>query len=97
MIGKYRKKPVEIDAVQWTGNNLFEIVSFINSKKPDITSLIASDRWDEYIKLVQRNGLKITTLEGDMSADIGDYIIKGIMGEFYPCKPDIFVLTYEKC
>ena len=40
--------------------------------------------------------LSILTLEGDMSASVGDYIIKGVKGEFYPCKPDIFKLTYEE-
>ena len=46
--------------------------------------------------LVKEEGLTIHTLEGDMIASIGDYIIKGVNGEFYPCKPDIFEKTYEK-
>ena len=76
---KYRKKPVVIEAVQWTGNNLPDIISF--AKK-------AIDKWDG-------TDLYINTLEGTMTASVNDYIIKGIKGEFYPCKPDIFEQTYE--
>ena len=81
MIKKYQKKPVIIEAVQWTGTseNIDEVMEFMQA---DIM-FISNDR------------LKIRTLEGDMIADPGDYIIKGIKGEFYPCKPDIFEQTYE--
>jgi uncharacterized protein (DUF2147 family) len=76
---KYRKKPVEIEAVCWSGFN-YEEVCELGDKK------------------VQRSGnnLLIYTLEGTMIASLGDYIIKGVSGELYPCKPDIFNLTYEK-
>ena len=76
---KYRKKPVEIEAVCWSGFN-YEEVCELGDKK------------------VQRSGnnLLIYTLEGTMIASLGDYIIKGVSGELYPCKPDIFKLTYEK-
>ena len=76
MIKKYRKKPVAIEAVQWVGNNLSDIETFIgrNVKNKETT-------------------IVIRTLEGDMEASIGDYIIKGVNGEFYPCKPDIFDKT----
>ena len=78
MIKKYRKKPVTIEAIQWTGTNLSEIDNFMGAT-------------------VENKGktLVIHTLEGDMEASIGDYIIKGVNGEFYPCKPDIFAETYE--
>lgn len=76
---KYRKKPVVIEAIQWTGENLKEILEFANSSYLDK---------DNYT-------LKIDTLEGTMTADRGDYIIKGVNGEFYPCKEDIFNKTYE--
>ena len=77
---RYRKKPVEIEAVRWTGENLEEIKEFAKGA------------------LVHRGpaGIAIDTLEGRMRADKGDYIIKGIKGEFYPCKSDIFEMTYEK-
>ena len=76
---KYRKKPVVIEAVQWTGNNLPDIIPFAKE---------AIDKWDG-------TDLYINTLEGTMTASVNDYIIKGIKGEFYPCKPDIFEQTYE--
>lgn len=90
----YRKKPVVIEAVQWTGDNLFEVITFTDGK-PDLSSAVMADKWDQYVALVQRDGFKIKTLEGMMSATVGDYIIKGVQGEFYPCKPDIFSMTYE--
>lgn len=83
VMAKYRKKPVVIEAVQWNGNNEHEIV----------TTLVG-DSGDYYF--TPGGQLFIHTLEGQMKADIGDYIIKGIKGEFYPCKPDIFEATYEK-
>ena len=81
MIKRYRKKPVTIEAVQWTGNNISEICKFINR---DVNHLLMSGQ------------LYITTLEGVHRASVGDYIIKGVKGEFYPCKPDIFANTYEE-
>jgi len=75
---KYRKKPVEIDAIRWTGDNKLEIFDFCN------------------MSYINDQELRIQTLEGSMIASVGDYIIKGVMGEFYPCKPDIFEMTYEK-
>jgi hypothetical protein len=77
----YRKKPVVIQAVQWTGENNVEILQFCS------TCYITSSG--------KTKDLVITTLEGDMSASTGDYIIKGVKGEFYPCREDIFDLTYE--
>ncbi len=79
---KYVKKPVVIEAVQWTGENVTEIVDFC----VDCYS---------YKKLDEPQ-LMVRTLEGPMKASQGDYIIKGIKGEFYPCKPDVFELTYNK-
>ena len=76
----YRKKPVTVEAVQWTGENHAEMCEFIDS---------------EVFEIIPRVGLVIHTLEGDHHASPGDYIIKGVNGEFYPCKPDIFAKTYE--
>lgn len=87
---KFRKKPVVIEAVQWTGDNLRAVIDF--------TGLHPSAQqwsWDEYSDVVKNEGLKIFTIEGAMLANIGDWIIKGVKGEFYPCKPDIFDQTYE--
>lgn len=92
----YRKKPVVIQAMQWTGENLREIIAFTDSP-PSIKSHHAGLMWDNYVDLVRRDGLKIYTLEGKMRAEVGDFIIRGVKGEFYPCKPDIFAATYEPC
>lgn len=90
MIKQYRKKPVIIQAVQWTGNNLKEIIAFIG-----LHESAQKWTWQEYEDVVKNDGLKIFTLEGKMNAEVGDYIIKGIQGEPYPCKPDIFEKSYE--
>jgi len=87
---KFRKKPVVIEAVQWTGNNLLEVIRHTGQN-----ASATHFKWDDYVDLVARDGLKIFTLEGTMSASIGDWIIKGVSGECYPCKPDIFEKTYE--
>ena len=80
MAKAYRKKPVVVEAVQWTGENHAEMCEFIDP---------------EAFEIIPRIGLVIHTLEGDHHASPGDYIIKGVNGEFYPCKPDIFAKTYE--
>jgi hypothetical protein len=82
---KYRKKPVVIEAVQFDGtkDNAEKIKEWTNA-----TIHTSQDR--------SINNLYISTLEGVMTASTGDYIIKGVNGEFYPCKPDIFEKTYEK-
>lgn len=79
-VKKYRKKPVVIEALQFTGDNITQVVIFAS---PDAS----------YNSV---DGMRIFTLEGTHKADIGDYIIKGIANEFYPCKPDIFLKTYEE-
>jgi len=90
MIKQYRKKPVVIEAIKWTGDNLKQVTEFTGQH------VSASHyKWEEYEDLVNKNGLKIFTLEGSHMATIGDMIIKGVQGEFYPCKPDIFAATYE--
>jgi len=91
---KFRKKPVVVEAVQWKGNNLKEIIEF-TGKSPKFDEWFSS--FEEYEAYVKENGFifKIFTLEGVMEASVGDWIIKGIQGENYPCKPDIFEQTYE--
>lgn len=79
MVKKYRTKPCEIEAIQWKRNNEKEIFDFTEGG----------------YYLNRDNDLIIETLEGDMRADVGDYIIKGLRGEFYPCKPDVFKKKYE--
>lgn len=79
-MAKFRKKPVVIDAVQWMGET-YDVDGFMPPEKYNVSDSGAR--------------LFIDTLEGQMQADILDWIIKGVKGEFYPCKPDIFKLTYE--
>jgi hypothetical protein len=89
-MARYRKKPIEIDAVRNTGD-WAPIIAFLDSvgaarvpfgHRPPIT------RNDD-------GTLNIETPEGVMRADVGDWLIRGIKGEFYPCKPDVFDATYE--
>ena len=89
----FTKKPVTIQAIQWTGENLREVITFTYGP-PDTRSHHAGMAWDTYRDLVARDGLKIYTLEGKMLASPGDWIIRGVKGELYPCKPDIFQETY---
>lgn len=83
---KYRKKPVVVEAVRWinTNGSTVEVMEFMNGS---IDSIL--------INPAEGDHLLIETLEGKMRADVGDWIIKGVKGEFYPCKPDIFEATYE--
>jgi hypothetical protein len=82
-MAKYRKKPVVIDAVEWDGRSetIFPLAPFENVTAPP--------------EVAEDGRLHITTLEGVMVAEIGDMVIRGVKGEMYPCKPDIFAATYE--
>jgi len=90
---RFRKKPVVIEAMQWNGSNIDEVLGFIDLKSlPDDGVHVGGPG------IVHRpllGTLDIPTLEGTMTASPGDWIIKGVQGEFYPCKPDIFDATYE--
>lgn len=91
---KYKKKPVVIEAFKWTGDqNQTEDPLWIIDAIKEGTVVIPSLEWaiEKHGRLV----MEINTLEGVMIANQGDYIIQGIQGEIYPCKPDIFELTYE--
>lgn len=93
---KYRKKPVVIEALRLTKDNIFEIMTFMGTVGI-LSSTIALDKFEDYKNQVSSRGyLAIETPAGTMKASVGDYIIKGVKGEFYPCKPDIFKATYEK-
>lgn len=96
---KYRKKPVEIEAVQLLPNiqSVKECYQFLHDGDTSMESdhPITQEKWYEYCEMVIKKGMDIETLEGKMHVSVGDYIIKGVKGEFYPCKPDIFHMTYE--
>ena len=84
---KYRKLPIEVEAYRLPSEGKWDgVEEFLDWADENGLTNFYSDR-DE--------GLCIETLEGSMRADPGDWIIKGINGEFYPCKPDIFKKTYE--
>lgn len=82
---KFRKKPVVIEAVQFTGHNAFDVWRFMGN--PEAV---------ESLELHDTDSPVVHTLEGQLVASPGDWIIKGVKGEFYPCKPDIFEATYER-
>lgn len=93
-MAKYRKKPVVIDAFKWTGDQYQE-----ENPKWIVDALTRGNAWIE--NNPGEDGLTvltmvIKTLEGNHIASRGDYIIRGIKGELYPCKPNIFEMTYEK-
>ena len=88
-MAKYRKKPIEIEAIQLTNESIIEVINWTTDY---ISIKIDTDKDDNVM------GIIIPTLEGEMKASIGDYIIKEPFGkerQFYPCKPDIFEQTYE--
>lgn len=78
---KFRKKPVEVEAVRFEAGDTLSVLQFIGN--------------DTQAAWAMGHAIEISTLEGVMRADPGDWIIKGVKGEFYPCKPDIFEATYE--
>lgn len=78
---KFRKKPVEIEAIQFDGSNGVEIAKWVTGHGQDAQ--------------LNRGEVYLVTLEGVMHASPGDYVIRGVQGEFYPCKPDIFAATYD--
>ena len=79
-VKKYVKKPIVIEAIQYTGENTEDVVNFIT---------------DRHCTILNDKRILINTLEGNIEASPNDYIIKGVQGEFYPCKPDIFKSTYN--
>jgi len=85
IMAQYRKKPVVIEAVQYDGN--FRCLDIFSINEVGNFKIKREENGSPY--------LLIPTLEGDMKCSKGDYIIRGVKGEYYPCKPDIFEMTYE--
>lgn len=81
MVNRYRTKPCEIEAIQFTGTD---------ENKIELHHFMGFNYHVNY-----KGEVVIRTLEGNMIASVGDYIIKGLRGEFYPCKPDVFEKKYE--
>lgn len=100
MVQTYIKKPVKLEALQLTKNNILEVYRFIHGENNvNMNCRIDEEKWYDYkTSCIENGGLKLKTFESDgetQIASFGDFIIKGIRGEFYPCKPDIFLETYE--
>lgn len=93
---KFKKKPVEIEAVHFCEDPIEEVLKFLGFE--NLTSPVAVYENSNARVVVNDTNVSIVikTLEGDMIVSEGDYIIKDIKGEFYPCKPDIFEKTYDK-
>jgi hypothetical protein len=89
MVQKFKGKPVEIEAIQYTGKNDFQIANWSND------SLYPSPVLEPSENNQSGSYLQIKTSEGVMTAIVGDWIIKGVKGEFYPCKNDVFLMTYD--
>lgn len=87
---KFRKKPVVVEAVQFTN-----LMASSNQDLPEGVVCNSVTYSDYSTKQVERYGYVIRTLEGNMAVSVGDWIITGVQGEKYPCKPDIFEATYE--
>lgn len=91
-MGKYVKLPIEIEAIQFVPKNNLDMYNFLsNAPRVKLDFTLAGKEEIPYI-----TEISIETLEGTMKASIGDYIIKGVNGEFYPCKKEIFEKTYRK-
>lgn len=91
---RFRKKPVVIEAIKYTGENLREVLDF-TGKHPSWGKWFSDfDAYEAHVR-ADRGVFKIMTLEGTMEALPGDWVIRGVRGEHYPCKPDIFEATYE--
>ena len=80
---RFRKKPVVVEAIQWDGN------------LSTVEKLMEGSTCESVEQDICDPALVIVTLEGKMRAEVGDWIIRGVKGELYPCKPDIFAQTYE--
>ena len=95
MIKKYIKKPIKIEAIQLKEDNIIEVFDFLDEANYEETK--STEELEDFNQRMLKQGyIEIETLEGIMKASFGDFIIKGVKGEFYPCKPDIFQATYEE-
>ena len=91
---KFRKKPIVIEALEWDGSHHRGMFEFLGGSSDQAISGYGNHFYIDHSKV--EGGLILKTLEGEHKASIGDYVIKGISGEYYPCKPDIFKATYEQ-
>lgn len=94
-MAKFRKKPVVIEAVRWDGKNWQEVYDFTRTEDGLSLTTGPHPQIEDYGRVGDKICCTVETPEGLMTARQGDWIIRGVKGEFYPCKPDIFEATYE--
>ena len=95
---KFRKKPVEIEARQFIGSQveMHDVYLWIEANTQGSFDFMGDERPAHGVSIDPSDGMMvIATLEGEMKVGPGDWVIRGVQGEFYPCKPDIFAATYE--
>lgn len=85
-MAKFRKRPVVIDAEMWDGTSASALA---------VMSLLPVNAQETLLEFDSPSIIRVRTLEGVMTAELGDWVIKGVKGELYPCEPDIFAATYE--
>lgn len=97
-MAKYRKKPVVIEAIKLTPELFWDCYkdNWCGPLPEPFNKFSFNGGYHPVNKTIGNVWIQIPTLEGSMRADMGDWIIKGVKGEYYPCKPDIFEATYEK-
>ena len=91
---KFQKKPVIIEALEWDGSSHRPMFDFLGGEQSSSIGTHGKNFYIDYAKVT--GGLIIKTLEGEHLANIGDWIIKGVEGEYYPCKPSVFKKTYDR-
>jgi len=95
-MNKFRQKPIVVEAIEFRTDNIKQVIEFLEGGILDLSSNMLQLYFERYKYIAIKEGIKIPTLEEVMTASLGDWIIKGISGKFYPCKPDIFEKSYEK-
>lgn len=95
MIKQYRRKPLLVTAVQWTGDNLMEVIAFMkNQPIEEFKATLDEKEWNSYETLIQEHGQSVLITPG-VFAYLNDYIIRGIDKELHPCSPDVFEKSYS--
>lgn len=95
MIKQYRRKPLLVAAIQWTGNNLMEVIAFTkNQSVEEFKATLDEKEWNSYETLIREHGQSVL-IAPDVFAYLNDYIIRGIDKELHPCSPDVFKKSYS--
>lgn len=96
---KYVKKPVPVEAIRLTDKNIHEVYSELYGK-PNLSGRVASDKWDDYEDIVKREGIDVSTPEGELKLKIGDYLVKGYSKSlgvhYWPVEKGYFEENYEE-